>query len=57
MATLAGVVDWQIALELGLYALLGIVVLRVWIVADVGRLKGYPIDMVALAYVALVSRQ
>ena len=54
MATLAGVVDWQIALELGLYALLGIVVLRVWFVANVGRLKGYPIDIVALAYVALV---
>lgn len=54
MATLAGVVDWQIALELGLYALLGIVALRVWFVADVDRLKVYPIDIVAIAYVALV---
>jgi len=55
LATVSGVLDWQIGLELGLYALLGILAIRIWwdVRAFPGRMRW--IDIAAIAYVALAG--
>ena len=54
LATLRGDIDWQIAVELVLYALLGILVLRVWWLSGIAQHRSYWIDLVALLYIALI---
>jgi O-antigen ligase len=54
MATLSGQVDWQIALELGLYALTGLVALRVWWISGVPRARADWVDVATLAYLVIV---
>jgi exopolysaccharide production protein ExoQ len=53
LATLTGDVDWQIGLELGLYALLAAIAFRLWFDRGIRMQRSRWIDFVASGYVVL----